>query len=342
MSALAPRLDESHYERGVREMEADRRGAIEVPPCLVCTASRSSPRLAISGFAAEVVVCTGCGTGRLHPLPTMEQVRALYPPSYYGNLGAKFRGPIESVVRWVGSRHARFLASGLERGARVLDVGCGRGVLLSELAARGFEAHGVELRPEAAHGADPRARIRIVAELAAARYPDAWFDAVIVWHVLEHLRDPAATLGEIQRVLRPGGRLVVAVPNFSSLQARWAGAAWFHLDLPRHLYHFPLSALRRLLERNGFEVRSEHHFSLRQNPFGWIQSFQNRWPDLPRNGLYRLLYQRSPGEEPPAARPVRAALWAMLLFGAAPALAAALVETLLRSGATVHLVCRRR
>ena len=77
----------------------------------------------------------------------------------------------------------------------------------------------------------------------------------MIWHVLEHLHDPKGALLEARRILRPGGRLVVAVPNFSSLQARWAGAAWFHLDLPRHLWHFPLAALRRLLADCGFEIR---------------------------------------------------------------------------------------
>ena len=72
-------------------------------------------------------------------------------------------------------------------------------------------------------------------------------------------------------------RLIVAVPNFSSWQARWAGAAWFHLDLPRHLFHFPLPALRRLLEECGLACRSEHHFSLRQNPFGCALSTQMGW-----------------------------------------------------------------
>jgi len=78
---------------------------------------------------------------------------------------------------------------------------------------------------------------------------------------------PRGTLETIRRTLRPGGRLVVAEPKFGSPQAHWAGPAWLCLDLPRHRDHFPLPALRRLLERTGFGIRSEHRFSLRQNPF---------------------------------------------------------------------------
>ena len=330
------------YEHAVFDVETRATGILEVPPCTVCDATSARPRFAIEGLSACVVVCTQCGTGRVHPLPSDAELREFYPPHYYGNLGTKFSAPIEFLVRWVGDRHAAFLASGLPRGGRVLDVGCGRGVILGALADRGIEAHGFEVSEAAAHGADSRAKICVAARLEDAGYPDAYFDGVIIWHVLEHVRDPRSTLETIRRILRPGGRLVVAVPNFGSPQARWAGPAWFHLDLPRHLYHFPLAALRQLLDRTGFDVSSEHHFSLRQNPFGWLQSWQNRRADLPRNGLYTLLYRRSPGEAAPFDARTRRRLMLGFALGAAPAFAATLVETVARKGGTVHVVATPR
>lgn len=330
------------YEHGVFDVESRAAGILQVPPCTVCDATSARPRFSIEGIPARVVVCTECGTGRVHPLPSDAELRTFYPPHYYGNLGTKFSAPIEFLVRWVGDRHAAFLASGLPRGGRVLDVGCGRGVILGALADRGIEAHGFEVSEAAARGADARAKICVAERLEDAGYPDAHFDGVIIWHVLEHVRDPRSTLETIRRILRPGGRLVVAVPNFGSPQARWAGPAWFHLDLPRHLYHFPLTALRQLLERTGFDVSSEHHFSLRQNPFGWLQSWQNRRADLPRNGLYTLLYRRSPGEAAPFDARTRRRLMLGFALGAAPAFAATLVETLARKGGTVHVVATPR
>jgi SAM-dependent methyltransferase len=332
--------DPARHDRAVAAL-APAAAAPAPPPCAVCGALAARPRFAIEDLAARIVVCVRCGTGRVHPPPDDAALASFYPDAYYGDEGAKFRGPIEWLVRRVGARHARFLAQGLAPGARVLDVGCGRGVTLAALADQGFEAHGVERSAAAAHGADPRAQVRIAPTLAAAGYPDAHFDAVLIWHVLEHLREPAAALAEAHRILRAGGRLVVAVPNFSSWQARWAGPAWFHLDPPRHLHHFPLAALRGLVERSGFAIESEHHFSLRQNPFGWIQSAQNRAAGLPRNGLYTLLYERGAGGDPFDAR-TRRALWAWLALGAAPALALSVAEAAGRSGATVHVVARRR
>jgi 2-polyprenyl-3-methyl-5-hydroxy-6-metoxy-1,4-benzoquinol methylase len=312
-----------------------------VSPCPICSAEAAVWRFEVEAIEEKVVTCTGCGLGRFHPMPSPDRLRALYPNEYYGEPGRKFQPLIEGLVRAVGERHTSFLSRELATGARILDVGCGRGVILGALAEQGFEVHGLEISAEAARGADPRAEIRIAENLKDAEYRTASFDQIIIWHVLEHLSDPAGTLREAHRILKPGGRLIVAVPNFSSLQARCTGAAWFHLDLPRHVYHFPLSALRQLLTLTGFHVRSVHHFSLRQNPFGWIQSLMNRFEWLPRNGLYALLHHRSPDAPPPYDLRTRGWLW-FWLFAAAPfALAATLVSTALRSGATVHVVAIR-
>ena len=326
------------YAREIRTLSG---APLETDACFVCGAKRAQPRYAVEGVAAQLVVCEGCGLGRFHPVLGAQEIRAFYPDEYYGEPGAKFQPLVERFVRLVGARHIGFLSRGLAPGARVLDVGCGRGVVLGPLADRGLEVHGVEVSAAAARGADPRAEIRIAPDLRTAGYPDAFFDEVMIWHVLEHLQDPRATLIEAHRILKPGGRLIVAVPNFESWQARWSGADWFHLDLPRHLYHFPLTALRRLLVDLGFELGESHHFSLRQNPFGWIQSALNRIRSLPRNGLYTLLHQRSRREAAPFGFGMCCLLLLLFAVSAPFALALSLAETIGKSGATVHVVATR-
>jgi len=315
--------------------------AERVASCPVCAAETALPRFEIENFTSRVLVCTQCGLGRLHPMLSADEIAALYPDDYYGEPGTKFQPLIESLVRFIGERHITFLSRGLAPGARILDVGCGRGVILGALANRGFDVHGVEISAEAARGADPRAEIRIATHLSDADYEAASFDQVIVWHVLEHLADPRETLEAAHRILKPGGRLIVAVPNFSSLQARWTGDAWFHLDLPRHIYHFPLEALRTLLAETGYTVGSTYHFSLRQNPFGWIQSVMNRFSSLPRNGLYTMLHRRSHDEPRPFGMATTVWLWFWLIVGTPFALAATVCETAVRSGGSVHVVATR-
>jgi SAM-dependent methyltransferase len=313
-----------------------------VSPCPVCRAASARERFTVEGVAAPVVVCESCGTGRFEPMLTPDVVTAFYPDDYYGEPGVKFHPLVERAVRWIGARHVRFLSLGLAPGSRVLDVGCGRGVVLGALADRGLEVHGVEMSAAAARGADPRAQVRIAMNLADAGYPSSHFDQVLIWHVLEHVAQPRETLDEVRRILRPGGRLVVAVPNFASRQAEWSGPAWFHLDLPRHLYQFPLAALRRLIDETGFEPISDHHFSLRQNPFGWVQSALNRVSWLPRNGLYTVLQRRAPTEPTPHDLRTRAILFAAFALLTPAALVATVRDAVQASGATVHVVALRR
>lgn len=328
------------YDHSVRVLSGAEITATSV--CPVCDGRWVRPIFQVEGIEQPIVVCAGCGLGRFDPMLSPEQIAACYPAEYYGGPTTKFRPLVEILVRAVARRHIDFLSQGLPPGARVLDVGCGRGVLLGPLADRHFEVHGVELNTEALRGADPRARVRIAPQLSDARYDERSFDQVIIWHALEHVVDPRHTIEECRRILRVDGRLIVAAPNFSSAQARWSGAAWFHLDPPRHLYHFPLATLRRLILDCGFEISSEHHFSLRQNPFGWIQSALNRFSRLPNGSLYTLLHQRRRGERPPFDRKTRLAMWSVLLALAPPAIFLSIVTALLRTGATVHVVAHRR
>ena len=339
--ATQPVLD--LYAVPVRELPDDvQRTEMETAPCIVCGQTAARPRLEVVGLDYRLSDCTGCGTGSLDPLPSPAEVASFYPAVYYGRGGSKFSGVIEWLVRLVAARHSRFLTRQLPPGARVLDVGCGRGLALRALTQAGYEAHGFERSSDAVQGIDPRVQVRIADDLSAADYPENYFDAVIIWHVLEHVRNPGEVLLEIARILKPGGRIIVAVPNYSSLQSRWAGSAWFHLDLPRHLYHFPVAALHDLLENSGFDCRSEHHFSLRQNPFGWIQSVLNRSPRLPRNGLYVLLQRRKGDQRPKFSVATRLTLYAALVLLSGPALVLAVIAALVRRGATIHIVAIKR
>src|SRR5262249_46315124 len=110
--------------------------------------------------------------------------------------------------------------------------------------------------------------------------------------VLEHLDDAEVALQTCVRIVKSGGVLALAVPNFDSYQARWSRYAWFHLDLPRHYSHFSAPWLRSRLAELGFRTVYDFHGSLEQNPYGWIQSILNRW-GIRFNLLYDMLRHRS-------------------------------------------------
>jgi SAM-dependent methyltransferase len=301
---------------------------VQTKACLVCGQTEAHETFAIEGISEKLVTCDGCGLGSLFPMPSARRIGSFYPAEYYGSPNAKFEPLVEKVVRTGARNRVKSLTQGLQAGSRVLDIGCGRGVMIRALLDLGFEAHGVEISEAAAAAVDDRADVRIAADLADANHESNSFDAVIMWHVLEHLRDPAETLSAIQRILRPGGRLILAVPNFASWQSKWSQNDWFHLDLPRHLFHFSPTNLSRLIERFGFQCQAVKHFALLQNPFGWLQSWLNKKTTTPRNSLYSLLHSQGDDDDsevsPGQRRLMRLAYYAGLpLAGLVSLLAAA-------------------
>jgi 2-polyprenyl-3-methyl-5-hydroxy-6-metoxy-1,4-benzoquinol methylase len=309
--------------------------------CLACGSEVATRRFAIQGVSEQLVECDGCRLGTLFPMPDAERIASFYPTEYYGTPDAKFEPLVEFGVRLGASLRVRSLVSGIPAGGRVLDIGCGRGVMLRALLDLGYEAHGVEISADAAAGADPRAKIAIAPALADADYATDSFDAVILWHVLEHLPQPDETLAEIRRILKRGGRLIIAVPNFASWQSRATGPNWFHLDLPRHLYHFTPESLKQLLHGHGFASYSTRHLALLQNPFGWLQSSLNALLNVPRNSLYTLLH-RSEDEatRQPLTRRQRVVLRCAYWLGLPLAGAVSVVEALFRRGGTIAVTAR--
>ena len=93
-----------------------------------------------------------------------------------------------------------------------------------------------------------------IGKLDEADFPHRYFDTITFWHTLEHLPDPSAALVETNRILKPKGQLLISVPNFQSWQARIMKSDWYHLDIPRHLYHFTPKTITQLLQKTGFRV----------------------------------------------------------------------------------------
>jgi SAM-dependent methyltransferase len=165
----------------------------------------------------------------------------------------------------------------------LLDVGAGRGRFVAAARAAGWDAHGIEPSGRAA-GVEGVERAGVEdAEVASGS-----LGAATLWHVLEHLDDPAAALARVAGWLRPGGGVVVGVPNLASWQARLGAERWYHLDLPRHRVHFTALGLRALLARTGFEVVGEHHVLAEHNPYGLWQSAVSRAGGEP-SWLFRWL-----------------------------------------------------
>jgi SAM-dependent methyltransferase len=292
------------------------------------------------GFALSE--CAACGLVATTPELPASELGRWYAPAYYGERNRRFNPLFEWLIRLFRARRARAIEK-FVRSGRILDVGCGRGLLPALLRKRGWEAHGTEISVTAAAHARQLGIPVFVGDLTASPYPPESFDVAVFWHVLEHMADPRAALRKAHEILRPGALLAVAVPNFESLQARATGPSWFHLDVPRHYFHFRLRVLRRLLESEGFSILRVSHFSFEQNPYGWIQSLYNR-AGFRHNLLYEILKHESArsGGHPVRTHPVQTLLTLLTLPVVAPlSLVLFLLEVLLRRGGTVEIYARR-
>jgi len=136
--------------------------------------------------------------------------------------------------------------------ARVLDVGCGSGVLLARMQAFGWQVEGVEVDPDGVKAARARGVSVRLGTLEEQAFPENHFDAVHSAHVIEHVYDPLALLRECYRILKPGGTLVILTPNIGSSGHKKFGSAWLNLDPPRHLVLFSMANLRQAAEQAGF------------------------------------------------------------------------------------------
>ena len=225
--------------------------------------------------------CDACGLVRTEPILDETHLGLFYPNEYYGAGDTKFTGFVEILTRYFqhirGRRFVKLLAAeniAPSRRLRFLDVGCGRGSLLKSLSRLNCECHGVE-RAEFPTEETQETILFHRKELLEIGFGDNSFDAVILWHSLEHMMNPKVIVEEIARILRPGGIIAVAVPNFGSYQARLFRRHWFHLDLPRHTYHFDLSSLKQCLSDSGLHIFRTSTSSLEQNLYGFIQSLLN-------------------------------------------------------------------
>jgi SAM-dependent methyltransferase len=213
--------------------------------------------------------CPHCGTATTQPFQDSAALEPLYGGGVYSPPPAFFDQLIEPMRKVMLRERDRSL-EGIRPGSRVFEVGAGDGSYVSHLCREGYRAAGVD--PHARPG-DEMVERRAVEDV---ELPAGSQDVVMMWHVLEHLDDPAQALATTREWLVADGRLIIAVPNLSSLQARIGQDRWFHQDVPRHRTHFAERGLLRLLEREGFRPQRVRHILLEHNPLGMWQTLLNR------------------------------------------------------------------
>jgi SAM-dependent methyltransferase len=241
-----------------------------------------------TGDRFTIARCAQCELVQTVPAPSATDLDRYYPRGYHSTT-KRYRGGMDRVLSLVHRSRIRAIERLLDGTGSVLDVGCGPGVLLNQMRERGWQVRGTERSAAAAQQARDTFHLDVRAQGVDDLVAEgATFDAVVLWHVAEHLHTPAEIVRGIARLLKPGGMLLIAVPNFASPEARVGGAGWFHLDVPRHLVHFTPSTLDAVLADAGFHKAKVTHLVPEYDLFSFVQTVENRL-GLPSNLLYDVL-----------------------------------------------------
>jgi SAM-dependent methyltransferase len=219
----------------------------------------------------KIIECHTCGVSQTLPSPDFAELIHYYPHTYYPT------GPASEM--YYKNHIERFQIDKLKmiqtyyQSGKLLDIGCGVGHFIRTAINNGYEAEGVEFSEIAAAVGREQWNLQIVSgDFLSDQFNSESFDIITMWQVLEHLRQPREVLLKVHHLLKPGGLLVIAVPNFSSIQARIFRNHWYHLDVPRHLFHYSPESLVKILDTCNFHVDKIDHHSPEHNYAGILGS----------------------------------------------------------------------
>lgn len=233
---------------------------VEADDCPLCGGTRAHHLFTKKGY--ELVRCDGCDLVRISPMPTAAELQKIYSfeAGYHQNFAddeserQKRRRAAENQLRF---------AQEYTRRGRLLDVGASAGFFIGAAAEAGWEAEGVELSADTAAEARARTGLTVhTGQLTDLDLPEASYDLITMWDVIEHLLDPLEAAHRVRELLKPDGRFILETPNEGGLFPRVSYAAskvadfWPHPEPPHHVVQFSVKTITDLLDRAGFEVET--------------------------------------------------------------------------------------
>jgi SAM-dependent methyltransferase len=235
---------------------------------LLCGSSNWSPIVEAADRSAAatgkwflVVQCQHCSLCFTNPRPSRRSMAHFYSMDYPPHQPIHDRPRLTKPRREADSGRRRLWTSSadcrkvmpIHGQGRLLDFGCGSGSYLRRMHRQGWKVIGVDQSPTAVDYVQRELGLpALVGSLPHEDLRDGSFDVITMWQSLEHVHWPMELLRTARRMLAPGGKLIVTVPNIDSLPFRWFGPTWIGLDLPRHLSHFTPLSLKRMLSAAGF------------------------------------------------------------------------------------------
>ncbi len=242
--------------------------------CPVCSSVAITPFLSVKDHALSketfsIWQCSHCTLRFTQDVPDQKEMEKYYKfPDYisHSNTSKGLLNRAYQVVRkYTLSNKANLIIRHTLAGRKLLDLGAGIGAFIHTMERRQWKAIGIEPDLDARQNAFKLFAVTLKENQALSQFPPAYFDAITMWHVLEHVHDLHHYVGQLKVLLKDSGRLFIAVPNYLALNSRVYKNYWAAYDVPRHLYHFSPEAMKILIEGHGMKIYKKKQM--------WFDSF---------------------------------------------------------------------
>jgi 2-polyprenyl-3-methyl-5-hydroxy-6-metoxy-1,4-benzoquinol methylase len=207
----------------------------------------------------DIVQCVECGFRFTNPRPCESDLSKYYQSAEYISHSDTRKGILASVyqlVRQYTLKRKRKLIEKYHKGGEILDIGCATGHFLNKMARHGWITTGIEPDDTTRGYAIAEYGLNVFSEDKLDEFTASSFDVITMWHVLEHVAQLNKRIQQLRKLIKPGGTIIIAVPNCESYDAIKYGRFWAGYDLPRHLYHFTKSDISKLAEKIGMRIES--------------------------------------------------------------------------------------
>lgn len=230
--------------------------------CPICNSIRNKPFLTcvdhtVSRETFQIVECESCGFKFTNPRPEESELGRYYKSEDYVSHSNTKKGFInstyQSVRKYTLLKKLQLISKYFKTG-RILDIGCGTGEFLNTCKNAKWQTLGIEPDDDARKMAIDNYGLDVREEVELKSISDASFDAISMWHVLEHVPKLNERVEELKRLIKPNGIIIIAVPNCDSLDAKKYKEDWAAYDVPRHLYHFTPKDIDALFSKHDLKV----------------------------------------------------------------------------------------
>ena len=233
--------------------------------CPVCKSTQIQPQLSakdytVSGETFSIVACNNCTHLFTQNVAQQNEIGKYYASEKYISHSDTQVGSVNKLyhsIRKKTLQNKKKLIEGETQKStgNILDIGCGTGAFLYTMKTGGWEITGLEPdetareKAKTLYGIEPQPSNNIF------NLSNNSYDAITMWHVLEHVHQLNEYIGKLKNMLTEKGKIFIAVPNYTSYDAQHYGQFWAAYDVPRHLYHFSPDSMKTLVEQHGLKIK---------------------------------------------------------------------------------------